>query len=137
MKLTFLVSMFFAAILTIVSCEYDREEEEEIIIEPIVTDTTSVDTTSPGTTDTTANTTPPAVTYDNTVKTIVDASCANSSCHVPGGQFPDLSSYSGVNAQKARVKARAVDLETMPPTTMSSSDRKVLKDWIDSGAKEN
>ena len=137
-KLTFLLSVFFAATITIVSCEYDREEEE-IVIDPILTDTTATDTTSTGVIDTTTTTIPPVVTYNNTVKAIMDVSCANPSCHVAGVRFPDLSFYSNVKAQSSRVKVRAVDQETMPPSShpMSSSDRKVLEDWLVAGAKEN
>lgn len=131
MKFAFLLSIFISVTIAIVSCEYDREEEE-IAVESNPIDTTTTDTT-------TTTTTPPAVTYDNTVKAIMSANCASSGCHVAGGQSPDLSTYTKVNDQSARVKVRAVDLQTMPPGggTMTAGDRDVLKNWIEDGAKEN
>jgi uncharacterized membrane protein len=143
MKSTFFLSVFLAAAIVIVSCEYEREEDEVVAVDPIdsavTVDTTTSDTTAT-TTDTTTTdttTTPPAVTYDNTVKAIMTDNCVG--CHAPGGQFPDLSTYAGVNAKSARVKDRASVIQNMPPgaNTMTTSDRDVLKDWIESGAKEN
>jgi hypothetical protein len=74
------------------------------------------------------------ITYTNSIKTLVDANCASSSCHAAGGTSPDLSSYTNVTNNITRVKARAIDLKTMPassPLTVCEINK--LQAWINAG----
>ena len=77
------------------------------------------------------------LTYTNSIKTLVDAHCASSSCHAAGGTSPDLSSYTNVTNNITRVKARAIDLKTMPasgPLTVCEINK--LQAWINAGTPE-
>lgn len=75
------------------------------------------------------------------INTIVKTYCALSGCHVAGTGLPDLSTYSGVFAQKDRIRQRAVVQKDMPPyyVTLFPADslREKLGNWIDKGANDN
>ncbi|HRP00505.1 MAG TPA: hypothetical protein PLN54_13800, partial [Flavobacteriales bacterium] len=50
------------------------------------------------------------VTWSGTIQPLVTSRCASPGCHVPGGQAPDLSTYTAFKAQVdlGRVQARAI-----------------------------
>lgn len=75
-------------------------------------------------------------TYSDDIEAIIMNNCATSGCH-NGAQSPALNSYSAVEAKKDRVKARAVDLKTMPPSgPLSDAEIQKISCWIEQGAKE-
>jgi hypothetical protein len=77
------------------------------------------------------------LTYTNSIKTIIDANCASSSCHGAGGTSPDLSSYINVTSNITRVKARAIDLKTMPASApLSVCEINKLQAWINAGTPQ-
>lgn len=72
------------------------------------------------------------------VKTLLNARCASSGCHVAGATAPDLSTYTGVFASKDRVQTRACIDKTMPQgTPLSACEIGMLNHWIAKGAPEN
>ena len=78
------------------------------------------------------------LTYNTGIKTIIDANCASSGCHKAGGTSPDLSTYTLVKANTAKITLRAITQKNMPaPSGMSSCNITKLDNWIKAGALEN
>jgi hypothetical protein len=73
------------------------------------------------------------VTYSQ-VLPIFETTC--STCHNPS--FKNWMDFKTAHENAAKIKSRVWDLRTMPPAgvEMKESDRILLKDWVDSGAKE-
>jgi hypothetical protein len=79
-----------------------------------------------------AGTGTPKVTYDNRIKSILDAKCVT--CH--GATPPSLSSFAGAKAAGAAALA-AVQAGRMPKGgTMNPADKDALKAWVDGGMLE-
>lgn len=122
---TFMINKtFFTGIILGVSmlssCYYDNKEElyPNTYGTQITCDTTNL-------------------TYTNSIKTIIDANCASSSCHSTGGTSPDLSSYTNVTSNITRVKVRAIDLKTMPASApLSVCEINKLQAWINAGTPQ-
>lgn len=71
-------------------------------------------------------------------KSVVSGSCALSGCHISpsnsGGL--NLESNSGIVSAGNRIKVRAVDEGTMPPTgQLSATDKAKIADWITAGGR--
>ncbi len=74
-------------------------------------------------------------TYDDNVASIINENCT--ACHTTGGTFPSLTTFSEVEANLSRVKARAITDKTMPPSeALSDEDIKILNCWIEQGNQE-
>lgn len=77
-----------------------------------------------------------ALTYDGKIKAIINQNCAYAGCHL-NGQSPDLSNYDNVVGSIERVKIRAIDQKSMPPSGASNKpsncDISLLKTWIEKG----
>lgn len=101
------------------ACYYDNEE------------TLYPKTELPADCDTTS------LTYNGKIKAIINQNCAYAGCHL-NGQSPDLSNYDNVVASIERVKIRAIDQRSMPPSNASSTPNNceisLLKTWIEKGA---
>ena len=72
------------------------------------------------------------------VKTVITSSCALSGCHISPSNTGGINfeSNAGIVSAGARIKARAVDLGTMPPTgPLSAVDKAKITDWINAGGK--
>jgi uncharacterized membrane protein len=72
------------------------------------------------------------------VKSVISSSCALSGCHVDpsntGGK--NFQTDANIVANGARIKARAVDLGTMPPTgPLSAAAKTIISDWITAGGR--
>jgi len=105
--------------LSLSACYYDTEEE----IYP----------NSFGGNKDTAN-----ITYSGSIAPMLASNCNN--CHKAGGISPDLTAYTNVFANKARIKARAIDGNPTPMPTgglMSLTNRNKLSAWIAAGAPNN
>ncbi len=77
------------------------------------------------------------LTYTNSIKTIIDGNCATSSCHGVGASFPDLTTYINVTSNITRVKARAIDLKTMPASgPLPVCEINKLQAWINAGTPQ-
>ncbi len=71
-------------------------------------------------------------------KSIISGSCALSGCHINPSNTGGLNFESDVNivAAGSRIKARAVDLGTMPPTgALSAANKTTIADWINAGGR--
>jgi hypothetical protein len=74
-------------------------------------------------------------TYSTKIQVLISGSCAISGCHTANGQSPNLSDYTNLKNNIERVKARAVQEKSMPPSSaLSSCDVSALQQWIDKGA---
>lgn len=79
-----------------------------------------------------------SLTYNTGIKTLIDNNCSTSGCHVPGGGAIDLSTYSLVKANSAKITDRAIVQKNMPaPSGMSSCNITKLDNWIKAGMPEN
>lgn len=79
-----------------------------------------------------------SATYNASVKAIIDSKCAISSCH-GGPQGPNLSTFSGVSGASDRIAARALDLQTMPPSSMpqlTNEEMDIMNCWRNDGFPE-
>lgn len=115
-KPAFFIALIVGTILS--SCYYDNEQELYPAVQ--VCDTASL-------------------TYDSVISDIINGKCALPACH-GGSQNPNLSNFAGVSANIDRVKARAVDLKTMPPasaTQLTDCEITKLQFWINNGAPQN
>lgn len=85
-----------------------------------------------GSTDTSCGT----YTYDGEAKNIIDTQCG--ACHT-NSQSPNLTNYAEVKAQIDRIKARAIDQKTMPPSgtgSLSAAQLEILECWIEDNSPE-
>ncbi len=143
----FVTSFFFTVVSLmlsqlIVSCEYDREEDEILveetadIMEP--EDSSEVDTSDNSNTPVI----PPAPTYENKIKAIIDLNCVSANCHGEASQLGDYTSYQGVkiDVDNGKMKDRVVDgnpsFMPLGGDFVPSSDRKVIEKWLLAGAIE-
>jgi uncharacterized membrane protein len=72
------------------------------------------------------------------VQAVVASSCALSGCHASptntGGV--NFETNAAIVAHGSRMKVRAVDLGTMPPTgPLSAADKSKITDWINAGGR--
>lgn len=101
--------------LTMMSCDGDPDGEES--------------------TDSNTDNSCGTYTYDGEVKDIITAQCLG--CH-DNSQSPNLTNYAEVKAQIDRIKARAVDQKTMPPSgSLSASQLEILECWIEDDGPED
>ncbi len=71
-------------------------------------------------------------------KSIITGSCALSGCHVNPSNSGGMNFESDANIVSAgsRIKARAVDQGTMPPTgALSAANKVIISDWINAGGR--
>lgn len=110
----FAFSVWMFAIVVLTQCTNDKPED----IAPIECETDGL-------------------TYDNGVKSIIDANCASSGCH-GGARSPRLTTYAEVTSSLDRVEQRALKDRDMPPSSpLGSCSSEKLQAWIDAGAPEN
>ncbi len=77
--------------------------------------------------------------YNDSIKSLVNASCATAGCHVAGSTSPDLSTYALAKANMARSKIR-IELASnpMPPGgQLSAGDRTLFANWVAANGPEN
>ena len=79
------------------------------------------------------------VTYDSTIKVIIDAHCLSSGCHNAGSPNGNYTTYAGIFARvkNGTLAQRVLYTKDMPKnSSLSLEDRKKIKCWIDGGAPE-
>jgi len=84
-------------------------------------------------------------TYADDIRPIIDASCAISGCHVPGGEGSgDFEDYNGIKekADSGNLMTRVVVLGDMPPANSTgpvptAMQRNLIRCWIEDGAQMN
>ncbi len=78
--------------------------------------------------------------YNTSVKSVIQANCAISSCHVAGGQSPNLSTLSNIQSNANNIKSRTSS-KTMPPAnsgrSLSNTEIQNIQCWVDDGAPNN
>jgi hypothetical protein len=78
----------------------------------------------------------PVVTYENSVKSVLDQGCATSNCH-DGKIPPALNGWDVVKVSAQRILVRAAKDKTMPPgVPLKDADLEILKSWEKDGFKE-
>lgn len=83
------------------------------------------------------------VTWSGTIQPLMQASCAIPGCHVPGGQSPDLSTYTAVKAKADDGGLRGVIIDGTPffmpnpPVGLPACDRLKVDAWLRAGAPQN
>lgn len=110
-----LLLLMMATLLLLPGCYYDNEEE---LYPNSFCDTTNI-------------------TWSGAIQPLVQSSCAIPGCHVPGAQSPDLSTYTGVQANAAAVKGVVADGSPfyMPPSgKLPACDQQKVRTWVDAGA---
>lgn len=75
------------------------------------------------------------ITYTLSIKPIMDANCVQ--CHSAGGNFPNLSTYNGVSANAASVKAETVSRRMPQGGSLTSAEIEAISCWVDAGAINN
>ncbi|MFI5217892.1 MAG: hypothetical protein ACHQNT_00275 [Bacteroidia bacterium] len=85
---------------------------------------------------------PVKITYENSVKAIIDLHCAISGCHVSGFVIGDYTTYAGIKAKvdNGTFRFRIFETGSMPPAPqppLSEEELTTLKCWLDQGANEN
>lgn len=85
-----------------------------------------------------------SVSYSNNIQPIVQANCAISGCHVPGGTGTgDFTSYNGLASQIANGKLvpavqQTTGAASMPPSgRLSDCDIATIVNWVAAGAQQN
>lgn len=105
------------AIVGLNGCYYDKEDQ-------LYPNLTGCDSTN--------------VTFSASIQPIISSRCSINGCHVAGAQVPDLSTYTNIVANIARVKVRAMDLKTMPSSgPLSTCEIAKLQKWINAGTPNN
>ncbi|HEY9049279.1 MAG TPA: SprB repeat-containing protein [Ohtaekwangia sp.] len=78
------------------------------------------------------------ITWSNDIKTIIDANCAVSGCHVSGGQSPNFTNFSNVQKNASLIKSRTGS-RSMPPDgrTITQDQINLISCWVTDGALQN
>lgn len=78
--------------------------------------------------------------YSRDIKPLIEANCLNSGCHTTRSSNGDFTEYKGLKgkANNGSLNKRVLETKDMPPgATLSLSDRKKIKCWLNTGAPEN
>jgi hypothetical protein len=79
---------------------------------------------------------PSGISYSESVKPIIENSCAVTSCH-DGAQEPDLRTFANIKSNASKIKSMVVN-RTMPPISQLSSEAiQLIACWVDDGAPNN
>jgi len=76
------------------------------------------------------------VSYQNQVSTIIETNCAISGCH-SGRVSPDLTTFSLIQSNASRIKARTQNRSMPLGRTLSQEEIDLIACWVDDGALNN
>lgn len=76
------------------------------------------------------------VSYDNSIKEIIENSCAVSGCH-NGSVFPDFRSFETIQSSASGIKSRTGNKSMPRGSTLTQSQIDMIACWVDDGALEN
>ncbi len=84
----------------------------------------------------------PAINYENTMEVIINGSCAIPTCHVSGGNAPNVyTSYQGIleELNNGLVEERVVVRRDMPrsPGELTEEEFDLFRCWLEAGFPEN
>ena len=77
------------------------------------------------------------ISYNAEVATIITTYCSVPGCHVNGGQPPDLSVFTNVQAAAAEIKKRTRDGSMPRGSTLTDEQIAAIACWVDDGALDN
>ncbi|MEQ9298125.1 MAG: hypothetical protein RIF33_06170 [Cyclobacteriaceae bacterium] len=76
------------------------------------------------------------VTYEGSIKNIVETNCAISGCH-NGSQAPDLRTLEQIQSSASRIKIRTADGSMPRGRTLTQTQIDLIACWVDDGALDN
>jgi hypothetical protein len=77
------------------------------------------------------------VSYESSIKTIIDTNCATTGCHVAGTGRADFSTFNTVKSNAAGIKSRTQS-GNMPKTGSITQEQKdLIACWVDDGVQNN
>ncbi|MTI39070.1 hypothetical protein [Fulvivirga lutimaris] len=76
------------------------------------------------------------VSFENSIKGIIENSCAVSGCH-NGSVSPDLRSFSNIQSRANSIKSRTANGSMPRGSTLSQEQIDMIACWVDDGAKDN
>lgn len=76
-----------------------------------------------------------SITFAMNVKPIIDNNCVG--CHSAGGNFPNLTSFSGISANAANVKFQVANGLMPQGNPLSDEEIQAIVCWVDNGALNN
>lgn len=76
------------------------------------------------------------ISYENSIKSIIENNCAISGCH-NGSVSPDLRSFSSIQSSAGRIKARTANRSMPRGRTLSDTQIDQIACWVDDGAPNN
>jgi len=77
-----------------------------------------------------------SVSFDDTIKPIIESNCAISGCH-NGSQEPDLRSYAEIIRNKESIKTRTSDRSMPLGRTLTQTQIDAISCWVQQGALNN
>jgi uncharacterized membrane protein len=75
------------------------------------------------------------ITFSQNVKPIIDNNCIQ--CHGSGGRSPNLTTYDGVSANAAIVKAETTSKRMPQGSSLTIDEITAISCWVDAGALNN
>lgn len=76
------------------------------------------------------------VSYENSIKTIIESNCAISGCH-NGSVSPDLRTFGSIQSNASRIKARTANRSMPRGRTLTQAQIDLIACWVDDGALDN
>jgi hypothetical protein len=76
------------------------------------------------------------ISFENSIQAIITNNCATSGCH-NGSIFPDLRSFSNIQARASSIKARTANKSMPRGSTLSQEQIDIIACWVDDGALQN
>ncbi|WP_420316107.1 SprB repeat-containing protein [Ekhidna sp.] len=76
------------------------------------------------------------VSYENSIKAIIETNCAISGCH-NGSVSPDLRTFTSIQSSASRIKARTANGSMPRGRTLTQTQIGLIACWVDDGALDN
>ncbi len=76
------------------------------------------------------------VSYQNSIKGIIESNCAISGCH-NGSVSPDLRTFNSIQSNANRIKARTANRSMPRGRTLTQTQIDLIACWVDDGALDN
>lgn len=76
------------------------------------------------------------ISYQGSVRTIIETNCAISGCH-NGNTFPDFRSMSNIQANAGRIRTRTGNKSMPPNSSLSQQEIDLIACWVNDGALDN
>lgn len=77
------------------------------------------------------------VSYESSVKTIIETNCATTGCHVAGTGRQDFSAFAAIKSNAAGIKSRTQSGNMPKNGTITQEQKSLIACWVDDGAQNN